>query len=148
MILRTIHIERGTVIWCLISLAFMILSFSAMIVFWHGVKRAAGLNPGTFRRQYALDVAWVFLLDELWRFTQHLASFFAGMIWFFVTYIPPPQDLPNDVKFATATVIFVLFYVNVASGINTIRSLRTWRRREKMLNLRYPKPKDRIEDHD
>lgn len=128
----TLHIVLSGVLWSAISLGFMALSAWGMHVFWGGVKNAAARPQGRMR-VYSLHEAWDELNDERWRFSQHLLSWLLGIVSMVITPIPPPQNIPFDAQVFGVAVIFVLFYLNLASGINTIRAVRDWRWKERFV---------------
>jgi hypothetical protein len=133
MTLHTLHLSRVGIGWCVVTILFMCLSTQALLVFGAGIRNARGVPVAEkFRRAYALDKAWDYFLSEMWRFLQHLASFLVGAISFFITPIPPHQ-IPADAALFGQYVTMTLFFINFCAGANTVRALRTWRRREELV---------------
>jgi hypothetical protein len=104
-----------------------------LTLFWGGVKNAARLPSGTRRRENALEWSWSYFNGELIRLTQHTVALTVGVASFFVHNPPPSQQLTHSQKVFGVMVIAALFWMNMGAGINTVRSIRGFYRRKKIL---------------
>lgn len=129
-----VHLTLSVALWSALSLAFCAFSLYARRVFWGGVRRAALLPPGR-TREYALHEAWDEVHDEEWRLSQHAVSFLIGLPSLWVSRATP-SDVPTDAAVYASAVVVVLFYLNVASGINTLRALLDWHWKERFVGNR------------
>lgn len=130
------HPTLNSVLWTLLSFVFIAISLWALVVFREAIRNTKDTKE-SLRKRYSLYDAWDEYWDEMGRMSQHVVSFFLGFLSMFIDF-PPAKEVPTPVMLYGTIFLFVLFYINLASGINSIRAVRHQRWKRAYIRDNYP----------
>lgn len=124
-----IYPNPASLIWTAISLVFIVYSTRALLLFGPALKEARNFTFNGKRKQLAIDLAKDYIIGESVRMLSHVLSATIGIQFMFVSPIHSPPVSHLRVVYSLE-VIYVLIFLNVLSGVNSMRAVRSWNRRD------------------
>lgn len=129
MISAHLYVNRYNLLWIIESALFIAYSARALFFFIPSLHRARALKFNGRRKRIAVDLAKDYVIGESIRMVQHVLSLYVGIESAFIA--PNTQTHLDRVHtlFSFQVIVAILF-LNALSGVNSMRAVRSWNRRD------------------
>lgn len=130
-----IYPTPANLVWTIISIIFIVYSTRALMLFIPALREAKNFTFNGKRKKIAIDLARDYIIGETIRMASHVLSVVIG---FQSLLIPPLHSPPANrihVLYSIQVQIVFIFF-NVLSGANSMRAVRSWLRRNVILQGR------------